>query len=96
VLTRQPPNVPTIARAGYRDLLFAAQPSPKEEDRTKAGSLAVTRETHLQQETPIPPAIGSDGSSISIGSQEAQTSFMKNPSGNLAKAEAFYKSEHKG
>jgi YHS domain-containing protein len=36
------------------------------------------------------------GRTYCFGSQEAQTNFMKNPSSNLAKAEAFYKSEHKG
>ena len=37
-----------------------------------------------------------EGRRYCFGSQEAQTNFMKNPSQNLAKAEAFYKSEHKG
>jgi YHS domain-containing protein len=36
------------------------------------------------------------GHTYCFGSQEAQTNFMKSPSENLAKAEAFYKSEHKG
>jgi YHS domain-containing protein len=36
------------------------------------------------------------GRTYCFGSPEAQTNFMKNPSGNLAKAESFYKSEHKG
>ncbi len=36
------------------------------------------------------------GRTYCFGSPEAQANFMKNPSSNLAKAEAFYKSEHKG
>jgi YHS domain-containing protein len=36
------------------------------------------------------------GKTYCFGSPEAQTNFMKSPSENLAKAEAFYKSEHKG
>lgn len=36
------------------------------------------------------------GKTYCFSSQEAKANFMKNPSGNLAKAESFYKSEHKG
>jgi len=36
------------------------------------------------------------GRTYCFGSQEAQTNFMKKPSRNLAKAESFYRSEHKG
>jgi YHS domain-containing protein len=36
------------------------------------------------------------GRTYCFGSQEAQANFMKNPTSNLAKAESFYKSEHKG
>jgi YHS domain-containing protein len=36
------------------------------------------------------------GRTYCFGSQEAQTNFMKHPHRNLAKAEAFLKSEHKG
>src|SRR5215831_2473793 len=36
------------------------------------------------------------GSTYCVSSRESQTNFMKDPSGNLAKAESFYKSEHKG
>jgi len=36
------------------------------------------------------------GHTYCFGSAEAQTNFMKSPSENLAKAEAFYKLEHRG
>ena len=36
------------------------------------------------------------GQTYCFGSQEAQTSFMKSPAENLAKAQAFFKSEPKG
>jgi YHS domain-containing protein len=36
------------------------------------------------------------GKTYCFSSQEAKANFLKNPTGNLAKAESFYKSEHKG
>ena len=36
------------------------------------------------------------GKTYCFSSQEAKTNFLKNPTANLAKAESFYKSEHKG
>ena len=36
------------------------------------------------------------GNTYCFSSQEAKDNFMKNPDANLAKAESFYKSEHKG
>jgi YHS domain-containing protein len=36
------------------------------------------------------------GKTYCFSSQEAKANFMKNPTANLAKAETFYKSEHKG
>ena len=36
------------------------------------------------------------GKTYCFSSQEAKADFMKNPTANLAKAESFYKSEHKG
>jgi YHS domain-containing protein len=36
------------------------------------------------------------GRTYCFGSSEAQANFMKHPHKNLAKAESFYKSEHKG
>jgi len=36
------------------------------------------------------------GKTYCFSSQEAKANFLKNPSANLAKAESFYKSEHKG
>ena len=36
------------------------------------------------------------GKTYCFSSQEAKANFMKNPTANLAKAESFYKSEHKG
>ena len=35
------------------------------------------------------------GKTYCFSSEDAKNQFMKNPSGNLAKAESFYKSEHK-
>ena len=36
------------------------------------------------------------GKTYCFGNEQAKADFMKNPDANLAKAEAFYKSEHKG
>jgi YHS domain-containing protein len=36
------------------------------------------------------------GKTYCLSSEDAKKLFMKNPSANLAKAESFYKSEHKG
>jgi YHS domain-containing protein len=36
------------------------------------------------------------GKTYCFSSEEAKANFMKNPEANLAKAESFYKSEHKG
>jgi YHS domain-containing protein len=37
-----------------------------------------------------------NGRTYCFSSEDAKNQFMKNPSGNLANAETFYKSEHKG
>jgi YHS domain-containing protein len=36
------------------------------------------------------------GKTYCFSSEDAKNQFMKNPGGNLEKAESFYKSEHKG
>jgi YHS domain-containing protein len=36
------------------------------------------------------------GKTYCFSSEEAKANFMKSPEANLAKAESFYKSEHKG
>ena len=36
------------------------------------------------------------GKTYCFGSEEAKTEFMKNPEGNLAKAQAYYSSKKKG
>ena len=36
------------------------------------------------------------GKTYCFSSADAKANFMKNPDANLAKAESFYKSEHKG
>ena len=36
------------------------------------------------------------GATYCFSSEDAKSQFMKDPSGNLAKAQSFYKSEHKG
>jgi YHS domain-containing protein len=36
------------------------------------------------------------GKTYCFSNDQAKADFMKNPDANLAKAEAFYKSEHKG
>jgi YHS domain-containing protein len=36
------------------------------------------------------------GKTYCFSSEDAKNQFLKNPDGNLAKAETFYKSEHKG
>ena len=57
-------------------------------------SWGLANQKHVQTDCTISSSYG--GKTYCFGSQEAQTNFMKNPSSNLAKAEAFYKSEHKG
>jgi len=37
-----------------------------------------------------------EGKTYCFGSKEAMTQFMANPSGNLAKAKAYYSSKHPG
>jgi YHS domain-containing protein len=37
-----------------------------------------------------------DGKTYCFGSQEAKTEFMKDPKGNLAKAQSYYSSKHPG
>jgi YHS domain-containing protein len=36
------------------------------------------------------------GKTYCFSSKDAKSQFMKDPGGNLTKAESFYKSEHKG
>lgn len=36
------------------------------------------------------------GKTYCFGNEQAKNAFMKDPAANLAKAEIFYKSEHKG
>ena len=37
-----------------------------------------------------------DGKTYCFGSEQAKTDFMKDPKGNLAKAQAYYMSKHPG
>ena len=37
-----------------------------------------------------------DGKTYCFGSEQAKTDFMKDPNGNMAKAQAYYKSKHPG
>jgi YHS domain-containing protein len=37
-----------------------------------------------------------DGKTYCFGSEQAKTDFMKDPKGNMAKAQAYYKSKHPG
>ena len=37
-----------------------------------------------------------EGKTYCFGSKEAMTEFMKNPTANLAKAQAYYQSKHPG
>ena len=37
-----------------------------------------------------------DGKTYCFGSEQAKTDFMKDPKGNLAKAQAYYSSKHPG
>jgi YHS domain-containing protein len=37
-----------------------------------------------------------NGKTYCFGNEQAKTDFMKAPAANLAKAEAYYKSQHKG
>ncbi len=37
-----------------------------------------------------------DGKTYCFGSDQAKTDFMKDPKGNMAKAQAYYKSKHPG
>ena len=48
----------------------------------------------IQTDCSINGQIG--GKTYCFGSQEAKTEFMKNPEGNLAKAQAYYSKKHPG
>ena len=37
-----------------------------------------------------------EGKTYCFGSEQAKTDFMKDPKGNLAKAQSYYKSKHPG
>ena len=37
-----------------------------------------------------------DGKTYCFGSEQAKTDFMKDPEGNMAKAQAYYKTKHPG
>jgi YHS domain-containing protein len=37
-----------------------------------------------------------DGKTYCFGSEQAKTDFMKNPTGNMVRAQAYYKSKHPG
>jgi YHS domain-containing protein len=37
-----------------------------------------------------------DGKTYCFGSEQAKADFMKDPKGNMAKAQAYYKSKHPG
>ena len=48
----------------------------------------------IQTDCKINAAI--DGKTYCFGSEQAKTDFMKDPKGNMAKAQAYYKSKHPG
>jgi YHS domain-containing protein len=48
----------------------------------------------IQTDCKINTAIG--GKTYCFGSEQAKTDFMKDPNGNMAKAQAYYKSKHPG
>jgi len=50
------------------------------------------------KDTPTDCSINSQiqGKTYCFGSQEAMAEFMKNPTANLAKAQAYYQSKHPG
>ena len=37
-----------------------------------------------------------EGKTYCFGSKDAKTEFMKDPTGNMAKAQTYYKSKHPG
>ena len=48
----------------------------------------------IQTDCKINTTIG--GKTYCFGSEQAKTDFMKDPNGNMAKAQAYYKSKHSG
>jgi len=57
-------------------------------------SWGLANHQHVKTDCTIKSSYG--GHTYCFGSQEAQTNFMKSPAENLAKAQAFFKSEPKG
>jgi YHS domain-containing protein len=78
--------VSTIAGA----MLFATAAMAAEFDDMCAMGLALGKDVHT--DCSISGEIG--GKTYCFGSEDAMTQFMKDPEGNLSKAQAYYKKTH--
>lgn len=83
---------PAIAGAFVLGLATAAMAATGQFDNQCSWGLANSK--HVQTDCSINADIG--GKTYCFSNAEAKANFMKNPDANLAKAEAFYKSEQKG
>jgi YHS domain-containing protein len=79
-----------LASALAGAMLFATGASAAEFDDMCAMGLALNKD--VQTDCSISGEIG--GQTYCFGSEDAKTQFMKDPEGNLAKAEAYYKKTH--
>jgi YHS domain-containing protein len=75
---------------------FQARRSPGQMDHLTGASHAWGLANHKDVATDCSVNTSIKGKTYCFSSQEAKANFLKNPTANLAKAESFYKSEHKG
>jgi YHS domain-containing protein len=83
---------PFIAGAFALGIATAALAATGEFDNMCAEGLAM----HKNIKTDCSVSGTYKGKTYCFGNEQAKSDFMKNPDANLAKAEAYYKSEHKG
>jgi YHS domain-containing protein len=81
-----------LAGALALGLTTAAMAATGEFDNMCAQGLAM----HKQVKTDCSVNGVYQGKTYCFGNEQAKQSFMKDPAANLAKAQEFYKSEHKG
>jgi YHS domain-containing protein len=81
-----------VAGAFLLGLGVAAYAATGEFDNMCAQGLA----NHKQIQTDCSVNGQVEGKTYCFGNAQAKTDFMKDPNANLAKAQSYYKSEHKG
>ncbi|MGD9503239.1 MAG: hypothetical protein AB7V40_12220 [Methyloceanibacter sp.] len=84
--------VSTIAGAFLLGMSSAALAASGEYDNMCAMGLALGKD--VETDCSISGQIG--GKTYCFGSEEAKTDFMKDPEGNLAKAQEYYSKKHPG